>query len=158
MENVHRYRAVAWWTSGRTGLAKSDSAPNAIHFTAPPQFGGLEGRWTPEDLLMTALASCFTTTFHAIAAYSKFEYTDLAVEAEGTVSKTGTGYSFSEIVIRPSLTIPNEEQRERAISLLHKAKELCLVSRALATPQKFEIQVEISKDSRQSDDRGLHVQ
>ena len=158
MENEHKYRVVAWWTSGQTGIAKSDSAPNAIHFTAPPQFGGVEGRWTPEDLLMTALASCFTTTFHAIAGYSKFEYTDLAVEAEGTVSKTDTGYGFNEIVIRPTLTIASEENRQRAISLLHKAKELCLVSRALATPQKFEIQVEISKDSRQSDDRGLHVQ
>src|SRR5229473_8095220 len=102
---------------------------------------------------MTALASCFTTTFHAIAGYSKFEYTDLAVEAEGTVGKADTGYSFTEIVISPCLTIPNEEQRERAISLLHKAKALCLVSRALSTAQKFEARVEISKDSRQSDDR-----
>jgi peroxiredoxin-like protein len=147
MENEHKYHVVAWWSSGRMGIAKSDSAPNAIHFAAPPQFGGLEGRWTPEDLLMTALASCFTTTFHAIAGYSKFEYTDLEVEAEGTVNKTGTGYSFSEIVIRPSLTIPNEDKRERAINLLQKAKELCLVSRALATVQKFETRVEISKHS-----------
>jgi organic hydroperoxide reductase OsmC/OhrA len=91
---------------------------------------------------MTALASCFTTTFHAIAGRSKFQYTDLAVEAEG---------------IRPSLTIPDEEQRERAISLLHKAKALCLVSRALATAQKFEARVEISKPSHQSDDHALHV-
>jgi peroxiredoxin-like protein len=147
MENEHKYRVVAWWTSGQTGIAKSDSAPNAIHFTAPPQFGGLEGRWTPEDLLMTALASCFTTTFHAIAGCSKFEYTDLAVEAEGIVSKTDPGYCFTEIVIRPSLTIPNEEQRERAISLLHKAKDLCLVSRALATAQEFEARVEIGMHS-----------
>lgn len=145
MEKEHKYRVVAWWTSGQTGIAKSDSVPNAIHFTAPPQFGGLEGRWTPEDLLMTALASCLTTTFHAIASHSKFEYTDLAVEAEGTVTKTDTGYGFSEIVIRPSLTIPNEEQRERAISLLHKAKALCLVSRALAAEQHFETRVEIAK-------------
>src|ERR1700736_3902748 len=54
MENEHKYRVVSWWTSGQTGIAKSNSAPNAIHFTAPPQFGGLVGRWTPEDLLMTA--------------------------------------------------------------------------------------------------------
>jgi peroxiredoxin-like protein len=157
MENDHKYRVVAWWTSGQTGIAKSDSAPNAIHFTAPPQFGGLDGRWTPEDLLMTALASCFTTTFHAIAGYSKFEYTDLAVETEGIVSKTDSGYCFSEIVIRTSLTISNEEQREQAISLLHKAKTLCLVSRALATAQKFETRIEISKHSHQSEDRGLYV-
>jgi len=147
MENKYKYRVVAWWTSGQMGIAKSDSAPNAIHFTAPSQFGGLEGRWTPEDLLMNALASCFITTFHAIAGYSKFEYTDLEVEAEGIVSKTDSGYCFSEIVIRPNLKIASEESRQRAISLLHKAKELCLVSRALTTPQKFEIQVEISKDS-----------
>ena len=157
MENEHKHHVVAWWTSGPAGIAKSDSAPNAIHFTAPLEFGGLEGRWTPEDLLMTALASCFTTTFHAIAGYSKFEYTDLAVEAEGTVSKTDNGYCFSEIVIRPSLMIPNEEQRERAVGLLHKAKALCLVSRALATAQKFEARIEISKHSHQSDDRGLPV-
>ncbi|MGB8985758.1 MAG: OsmC family protein [Candidatus Sulfotelmatobacter sp.] len=156
MENEHKYRVVAWWTSGQTGIANSESAPNAIHFTAPPQFGGLEGRWTPEDLLMTALASCFTTTFQAIAEHSKFEYTDLAVEAEGTVSKTDNGYCFSEIAIRPSLTILNEEQRERANSLLHKAEARCLVSRA-ATTQKFEARIEISKHSQQSEDLGLHV-
>ena len=49
MENEHKHHVVAWWTSGQAGIAKSDSAPNAIHFTAPPEFGGLEGRWTPEE-------------------------------------------------------------------------------------------------------------
>jgi organic hydroperoxide reductase OsmC/OhrA len=148
MENEHKYRVVAWWTSGQTGIAKSDSAPNALHFTAPVQFGGVEGRWTPEDLLITALAGCFTTTFYAIAGSSKFEYTDLEVEAGGTVGKTGTGYNFNEIVIRAHLTIPSEDKRERAMSLLQKAKELCLVSRALATAQSFETRVDISKPSR----------
>jgi organic hydroperoxide reductase OsmC/OhrA len=152
MENEHQHRVVAWWTSGQTGLAKSDSAPNAIHFTAPPQFGGVEGRWTPEDLLMTALASCFTTTFHTIAGYSEFEYTDLAVEAIGTVIKTDCGYVFRDIVVRPSLTILSKEHRDRAISLLHRAKTLCLVSRALAAAQKFEPRIEIAKHSHQPSD------
>jgi organic hydroperoxide reductase OsmC/OhrA len=157
MENEHVYRVLAWWTFGQTGLAKSDSAPGAIHFAAPPQFGGLEGRWTPEDLLMTALASCFTTTFHTIAGYSKFEYTDLAVEAEGTVAKTENGYCFSEIIIRPRLTISGEENRGQAIGLLHKAKTLCLVSRALAVTPKFEARIEMTKHSRQLEGGGLHL-
>jgi len=80
MEAVHSYRVVAWWSSGKTGLAKSDSAPTAIHFTAPPEFGGLEGRWTPEDLLLCAVAGCYTTTFRALADNSKLEYSDLGVE------------------------------------------------------------------------------
>jgi peroxiredoxin-like protein len=138
MENEHTYRVVAWWVSGKTGLAKSESAPNAIHFTAPPQFGGLEGRWSPEDLLLCAVAGCFTTTFRALAEYSDFHFTDLEVEVQGTVLKAESGYSFSEIVIRPTLTVEHEDQCQHADRLLDKAKRLCLVSRALAVPHKFE--------------------
>jgi len=145
MENTHEYRVTAWWSSGKTGLAKSDSAPTAIHFTAPPQFGGFEGRWTPEDLLLCAVASCYTTTFRALAEYSKLEYADLGVEVTGTLRKADSGYSFDEVTIRPNLTLNAEAEQERATRLLHKAKALCLVSRALAVPQKFEPRVQVSK-------------
>jgi len=143
MEKEHTYRVKAWWTSGQTGLTKSESAPNAVHFAAPPQFGGLEGRWTPEDLLLSAIASCFTTTFHALAGYSKFEFTDLEVQAEGTVAKTASGYAFTEIRISPRLTLADESAQARGLELLKKTKGLCLVSRALATSQTFEPVVEI---------------
>jgi len=143
MDTIHKYRTVAWWSSGQTGLAKSDSAPNAIHFSAPPEFGGIEGRWTPEDLLLAALASCFTTTFQAIAGYSKFEYTDLQVEVEGTVSKAESGYRFSEVILRPTLIIQDEEKRERALNLLQKTKAACLVSRVFAAAPALEPHVEV---------------
>jgi peroxiredoxin-like protein len=146
MEDVHKYRVLAWWASGRTGIAKSDSATNPIHFAAPPQFGGMEGRWTPEHLLLTSVASCFTTTFQAIAEYSKFDYRDLQVEAEGEVRKTETGYSFGEIVIRPTLGIPDESKRDRGLALLHKAKAACMVSRSLAAPPRIEPRVEVCSD------------
>jgi peroxiredoxin-like protein len=142
MEAEQKYRVVAWWSSGRTGLAKSDSAPNAIHFTAPPEFGGLEGRWTPEDLLLSAVATCYTTTFHALADYSKLEYADLEVEVEGVIRKTDSGYAFTEILIRPNLTISSDGEQTRALRLLQKAKTACLVSRALAVEQKFEPRVQ----------------
>ena len=106
MGESYQHQVVAWWSAGRTGLAKSNSAPNSIHFAAPPQFGGLEGRWTPEDLLLGAVASCFTTTFRVLAEYSKWEYIDLQVEAAGTVEKANSGYSFTGIVLRPILKIP----------------------------------------------------
>jgi len=138
MEKEHTYRVAAWWTSGQTGLTKSESAPNAVHFTAPPQFGGVEGRWTPEDLLLGAVASCFTTTFHAIADNSKFDYIDLEVAVEGTVEKTPAGYCFTRITIRPKLTIADEQGQTRALELLKKTKALCLVTRALATVPDFE--------------------
>lgn len=141
MENQHTYRVVAWWASGKTGLAKCDSAPNAVHFAAPPQFGGVEGRWSPEDLLLSAIASCFTTTFRALADYSDFQFTDLEVEVRGNVRKVDSGYAFEEIVIRPTLTIATDDGHTRADRLLDKAKRLCLVSRALGVRQVFEPRV-----------------
>jgi organic hydroperoxide reductase OsmC/OhrA len=138
----HAYRVEAWWTSGRTGLAKSDSAPNAIHFTAPKEFGGLEGRWTPEELLLAAVAGCFTTTLRSIAG-DRFDFTDLQVEASGTIRKAQSGYGFTEIVIQPTLKIACAEQRERALDFLKKAERLCLVSRALGTALRFEPKIEV---------------
>jgi peroxiredoxin-like protein len=145
MGDKHRFRALAWWSAGRSGLTKCDSAPNAIHFTAPPEFGGFDGRWTPEELLLSAVASCFTATFQTIAIHSKFDYADLEVEAEGLVHRAESGYAFSEVIVRPTLTISKEEERERALMLLQKARQLCLVSRALSTEQKYEHRVHIAK-------------
>jgi peroxiredoxin-like protein len=145
MSEEHAYRVAAWWTSGRTGLAKSDSAPNAIHFTAPTEFGGLEGRWTPEELLLAAVAGCYTTTLRAIAGTAQFDFTDLQVEASGVVRKAESGYTFTEIVVRPNLRIGSEEERDQALTLLKKAEKLCLVSRALGTSLKFEPQLEVTK-------------
>jgi organic hydroperoxide reductase OsmC/OhrA len=144
MVDDHAYRVAAWWTSGRTGLAKSGSAPNAIHFTAPPEFGGLEGRWTPEELLLAAVAGCYTTTLRSIAGTMKFDFTDLQVEASGTVRKVESGYSFTEIVLRPNLKIASMDERDRALDLLKRAERLCLVSHAIGTPVKFEPQLEIA--------------
>jgi organic hydroperoxide reductase OsmC/OhrA len=140
----HSYRVAAWWTSGRSGLAKSDSAPNAIHFTAPKEFGGLEGRWTPEELLLAAVAGCFTTTVRSISG-DQFDFTDLQVEASGTIRKSQFGYCFSEIVIQPTVKIACSEERERALDLLKKAERLCLVSRAIDVPLRFEPQIEVTE-------------
>jgi peroxiredoxin-like protein len=145
MNGEHRYRVAAWWTAGRTGLAKSDSAPNAIHFTAPSEFGGLEGRWTPEELLLASIAGCYTTTLRAIAGAASFDFTDLQVEASGTIRKTESGYTFSEIVVRPNLKITAAQDRNRALDILRRAEELCLVSRAVGAIVKFEPQLEVSK-------------
>jgi organic hydroperoxide reductase OsmC/OhrA len=141
----HSYRVAAWWTSGRSGLAKSDSVPNAIHFTAPTEFGGLEGRWTPEELLLAALAGCFTTTLRSISGSAQFDFTDLQVDVSGTIRKSQFGYDFSEIVIRPNLKIASSKEREHALDLLKKAERLCLVSRTIDVPLRFEPQIEVTE-------------
>jgi organic hydroperoxide reductase OsmC/OhrA len=139
MAAEYTYRVSAWWTAGRTGLAKCESSPNTIHFSEAAELGGLEGRWTPEQLLLCALAGSFTTTFHEVARAAKFEYTDLEVEIEGCVRRSRTaGCNFSEILLRPRLTVASEEQREAGMTLLRRAKSLCMISRAITVPQTLE--------------------
>ncbi len=143
MPSEYTYRASAWWTSGRTGLAKCESSPSTIHFSEAAELGGLQGRWTPEQLLLCALAGCFTTTFNDVARGAKFEYTDLEVEIEGAVRRSRTnGCNFTEILIRPRLTVDSEEQREAGLALLRRTKALCLISRAVTIPQTLEPVVE----------------
>jgi len=143
MAAEYTYRVSAWWTSGRTGMAKCESSPNTIHFSEAAELGGLQGRWTPEQLLLCALAGCFTTTFHDVARAAKFEYTDLEVEIEGCVRRSrSTGCNFSEILMRPRLTVASEEQRETGLTLLRRAKAACMISRAITVPQTLEPVVE----------------
>jgi len=146
MAAEYTYRVSAWWTSGRTGLAKCESSPSTIHFSEAAELGGLEGRWTPEQLLLCALASSFTTAFHEVARSAKFEFTDLEVEIEGCVRRSRTaGSNFSEILLRPRLTVACEDQREAGLALLRRAKALCMISRAITIPQTLEPCVETVK-------------
>lgn len=146
MPSEYTYRVSAWWTSGRTGMAKCESSPSTIHFSEAAEMGGLQGRWTPEQLLLCSLAGCFTTTFSDVARAAKFEYTDLEVEIEGCVRRSRTaGCNFTEILIRPRLTVPCEEQRDTGLALLRRAKSICMISRAITVPQTMEPTVEIPK-------------
>jgi organic hydroperoxide reductase OsmC/OhrA len=97
--------------------------------------------------LLTAVASCYTTTFRVLAEYSQFEYADLEVEVDARARKLDSGYAFSEIVTRPSLILNSEEGKGRANRLLEKTQALCLVARALSVPHRLEPHIQIGKST-----------
>lgn len=103
--------------------------------TAPPQeYGGPGDAWSPEHLLLASVQSCFVFTLRAIARASRIDVVSLDVEAAGTVDRQNGVTRFTEIALRPRLTIPAGTDRERALNLLHKAERACLVSSSLSTP------------------------
>ena len=135
--DCYEYYVSAWWSSGRNGLAKADRSPVAIHFAAPVEFGGMEGRWTPEELLLAAVASCFTTTLGAIASRARVELTDLHVGASASVRRSPSGYAIDEIILQPSVRIVSADDADRVLALMHKAENLCLVAKSLGIPVKI---------------------
>jgi peroxiredoxin-like protein len=134
MPGAHEYEVIGQWGGGRGGTLESHSLNHVLEFSAPPEFQGRVGFWTPEHFLVSAVASCFISTFAAIAEMSKLEILSLRVGAKGVLEKAeGGGYRFGEIFLYPELTIAQESDRERAQRLLEKAERGCLVARSLAS-------------------------
>ena len=147
MDKKFTYRAAAHWTNHKRGIVEADaSIPRTINFAAPPEFGGEPGLWTPEHLFLAAVSTCFIATFRAVAEASKMDIHGLEVPVEGTVEKQEGGFRFSNIILRPSLTILREEDRERAGRLLEKAERACMIARSISATIVLEakIQVEIA--------------
>jgi peroxiredoxin-like protein len=132
MNNVLRYQAHAHWTMHKRGILEANEIPRTINFAAPPEFGGEPGLWTPEHLLLGSVITCYVSTFRAIAEKSKLEFPGLDVFAEGVVQKQDGVLRFTEIVLRPVITLASEKDQERAERLIEKAERICLISRSLS--------------------------
>jgi peroxiredoxin-like protein len=131
METHHEYRVNAFGAGGRNGVVHAEEVLSSISFSAPPEFLGEPGRWTPEHFLVAAVASCFVSTFSGIAEKSRFEFVSFHLEAEGMPSNEEGIWRFTEIRLRPVVTVLREEDRDRAVRLLEKAEKSCLIARSL---------------------------
>jgi len=138
----HHYRVRA--SGGATGDVELASEGLPSLTTAPPeQFGGPGDRWSPETLLVGAVADCFVLTFRAVARASKIEWSELDCDVEGVLDKAEGGTRFTELRVRASLQVPAGTDEERARRALEKAERGCLVTRSLLAESQLEAEVEI---------------
>ncbi|MDR9417854.1 OsmC family protein [Gracilimonas sp.] len=138
----HTYDVDLNWNEDRQGTLSSNKLSDSIEVATPPEFpGGVEGVWSPEHLFIASVSSCFMTTFGAIAEYSKLKYEDLSVPATGTMSNKSGKFVMSEIILRPKLVIMDENQKDKALRILQKAEEACLITRSIKTDVKLEPEV-----------------
>jgi peroxiredoxin-like protein len=134
MERRYTYKASASWELHQRGYVKAgNDIPYVLNFSAPPDFGGEPGLWTPEHLLLASVAGCFVATFRAMAERSNLEFRAIEVPVEGVVEKQEGGLRFTRIVVRPEIAIFREEDRERTGRLLEKAERGCLIARSLSS-------------------------
>ncbi|HVN89138.1 MAG TPA: OsmC family protein [Candidatus Binataceae bacterium] len=136
----HLYRTHL--TGGKAGYAivGSESLPDLR--TAPPaDFDGPGDAWSPEQFLMAAVETCFLFTFRAVAQASKLEFTYLEVKGEGTVDRKDGATRFTQIVLRPRLTVPSGTDIEKARRIVEKSEKACLISASLSTPVHLEPEI-----------------
>ncbi len=131
MQTTYRYQTIAHWSAHHRGIVEAPDVPRTINFSAPVEFQGEPGLWTPEHLLVAALGTCFVTTMRVISEKSKLEIVGLEVSVEGVLEHVEGGFRFTKFSLRPKLKIAREEDRHLAERLLDKAEHVCLISRSL---------------------------
>jgi peroxiredoxin-like protein len=133
----HRYDVKLSGGSAGYAVLSAPSAPELK--SAPPlDFDGPGDAWSPEHLLLAAVESCFLFTLRAVAKASKIDFVSLEVSAEGTVDRQDGVTRFTEIVLRPRLTLPPGADRSRALRIMERSEKSCLVSASLSTPVRLE--------------------
>ena len=146
METKYSYHANAQWHQHDRGFVELEhGVPRFIDFSAPPEFGGDPGFWTPEHFLLAAVASCFVATFRAVASASKLDFQGIEVATDGVLEKDSGGFRFTKVSLRPVAIIFAEQDRERALRLLEKSEKLCLVARSLSCTIELEPQILVEK-------------
>jgi len=124
-------------TLSAAGVEPISSAP-------PVEFGGPGDEWSPESLLVAAVADCFILSFRAIARASRLDWSDLSCEVDGALDKQEGGPRFTSFTVRASITIDNEDDADKAEKLLHKAENACLITNSLIAESHLETEVNIS--------------
>jgi organic hydroperoxide reductase OsmC/OhrA len=87
--------------------------------------------WTPENLLVAALADCYILMFRAVARASRLEWGSLECRAEGKLERVEGVTSFSRYELHAVLTVPEGTDLDKARRLMEKAEKGCLVSNSL---------------------------
>ncbi len=137
MLNSYLYEAEVAWTDKRAARVTSDDLP-ILRLSAPPEFSGEPGMWTPEHLLVAATASCLMATFLALAEASKLSVTSYRSKAIGRLEKVSDeGYRFTEITVVPEIEIAGEDL-EKAQKVLAKAEQSCFIGNSLRASVQVE--------------------
>jgi peroxiredoxin-like protein len=135
--NSYLYQIQVEWTGRRNAQVTAEGLPG-LNVSAPPEFTGDAGRWTPEHLLVAATASCLMTTFLAIAEASKISIVSYQSQAYGRLEKVpGEGYRFTEITLTPEIGVAAEDV-EKVQKVLAKAEKSCFISNSLRTTVQVE--------------------
>ena len=120
---------------------RSDGLPDLTTAT-PVEFDGPGGRWSPETLLVAAVADCFALTFRGIAKMSKLPWLSLDCDAAGTLERPERVTRFTQFTIHARLKIPEGANADQARRILTRAEETCLITRSLTAQTHLDLEIE----------------
>ncbi|GAA3147769.1 OsmC family protein [Planomonospora alba] len=146
MTREHRYRLTVTWTGNRgEGTAGYRNYGREHEITAPgkaplagssdPAFRGDPARWNPEELLVASLSQCHMLWYLHLCSTAGVVVTGYVDEPEGTMAEEPGGAGrFSEVVLRPTVTVASPEMAAEAERLHHEVHAYCFIARSVNFP------------------------
>jgi peroxiredoxin-like protein len=133
---THEYRVNVTWNGGRDGSGRLEAPESgeSLELAVPAEFGGPGGATNPEELLTSAIASCYSITFGIIAANRKIPIESLRVEAVGEVDQQGVNFTYKGVTLRPTIQLApdaTDEHAKAAEDMAMKADHYCIITNAV---------------------------
>ncbi|AWB85922.1 OsmC family protein [Mycetocola zhujimingii] len=153
MVREHSYGIDVVWQgnlgSGTSGyreysrdLVVSAPGKHEIEGSADKPFRGDLSRWNPEELLLAALAQCHLLSYLYVAVTEGVVVTDYSDSATGTMAEDGAGGgAFTEVLLRPRVTVADASMADAAMRAHKKANELCFIARSVNFPVLHEPEI-----------------
>jgi organic hydroperoxide reductase OsmC/OhrA len=144
----HRYR-VRGAGRGTGDIELTADRLTPILSASPAEFDGPGDRWSPETLLVGAVADCFILTFRAIAKASRLSWISLDCAVTGTLERVDRATQFTRFDMTAHLVVPPGVDAEAARHALDKAEKTCLISNSLKASTLLAATVEIASPAEQ---------
>jgi organic hydroperoxide reductase OsmC/OhrA len=146
----HRYELHTTWTGARShgtvdyrsygrDHVLSVAGKDDIKGSADKPFRGDTDRWNPEEMLLGALSQCHLLSYLHVCATGGVVVTAYVDDATGTMVQTNDGGGhFTEVTLRPQVTVADASMVEAAKALHEKASEQCFIASSVNFPVNHE--------------------
>ena len=105
----------------------------AIQGSSDPAFLGDATRWNPEDMLLASTSACHKLWYLHLCAEAGIVVTAYRDNAEGTMIEGEKG-RFTQIILKPQVTVRQGSDKALALALHHNAHEMCFIANSLNFP------------------------
>jgi organic hydroperoxide reductase OsmC/OhrA len=135
----HHFACHLVWTGAEAGGTTSYerysrevraevAGKSPLALSAAPAFRGDSALHNPEDLLVAALSSCHFLSYAALCARSGVEIVAYEDDATGTMDRRDGVTRFTEVVLRPRVTLAPGADADKARALHERAHAICFIA------------------------------
>lgn len=130
---------LRWTQDHKGGVGEIRTDAGNYDVSTPKAMGGRGVGTNPEELLVSAVASCYSATLYAVLQRAHLPVDSLKVAARGTVCGFPKRARFAGLVVSPTILGGDPRRRTEYETGALRAHSRCLVGRALASDVTYEL-------------------